>query len=160
MLTDEELSASSVPSAMQGRVDRLRKFLNDTEATNILTDVEESTDLELYYALQDVLTQLNYEVEPSSLTFPSIKNLPWNLLRDGGVLNVLLSKGIVSARNVLSYNDSGGITVKDQDKYGRYTVFYNMLVNRYRLAAQNFKRSKNIDLSYGGSHSEYDDHRQ
>lgn len=156
LLSNDELSASSVPADMQARVDRLRNFLQDTAELNDLEAVEESTDIELYYALQDTFSEMNYEVEPTDLSFEKISDIPWAILKLGAVLNILVSKGILSARNVLSYNDSGGITVKDQDKYGRYTVFFNMLTNKYRRAAMGFKRSYNLNGGYGGSHSEYD----
>jgi|AntRauTorcE11897_2_1112592.scaffolds.fasta_scaffold00088_21 hypothetical protein len=76
MLTNAELSASSVPADMQGRVDRLRKFLGDTEQLNDLTEAQENTDIELYYALQDVFEQMNYEIEPTSLHFQKISEIP------------------------------------------------------------------------------------
>jgi hypothetical protein len=58
---------------------------------------------------------------------------------------------------MLTYNDSGGITVKDTDVYGRYMALFNMLINKYRRSAMAFKRNMNMNGGYGGSHSEYSD---
>jgi hypothetical protein len=57
----------------------------------------------------------------------------------------------------LTYNDAGGITIKDQDKFGRYINWYNNLLAGYRRTVSEFKRSHNINSSFGGSHSEYND---
>ncbi len=48
-----DLTLTSVPSAYQYMVDRLRKYINDEAVKNILTGVQESTDFELFMALQD-----------------------------------------------------------------------------------------------------------
>ena len=146
---------SSVPAAYQKYVDRLRDFLDDTVAQNDLEGVEESTDWELYMALEDTWDELNYGFEPIDVVYNTINEVPWGILRLGAVIQVLISKGIGSARNTLTYNDAGGITVKDKDKFGRYTVWFNTLIADYRRKAQALKRSKNIDGAYGGVESEY-----
>ena len=64
-------------------------------------------------------------------------------------------KGILSARNSLTYQDAGGVTVSDYDRYGRYTNLFNTLINRYYRAVTSIKRRVNIDACYGGVESEY-----
>lgn len=98
---------------------------------------------------------MNNEVEPSDLHFKEIKKIPWSILRQGAVLHVLQSKSILSARNILSYGDSGGITVKDMDVYGRYIALFNAFLTQYRRGAMGLKRSLNINGGYGGVYSEY-----
>jgi hypothetical protein len=70
---------------------------------------------------------------------------------------VLESKGIGSARNTLTYSDAGGITIKDQDKFGRYTVWYNTFLASYRRRVSTWKAQANISGGFGGVYSEYND---
>jgi len=157
MTLEDYLFVEEVPQEHLNHVKLFRKFLHDTEEKNDLTGIEESTDLELHQALMDTWSQINYEFEPSDLHFETLKKIPWSVLRLGAMLNILVSQGILSARNVLTYNDSGGITVKDQDKFGRYMAYFNMLISKYRRGAMSIKRSMNINGGYGGINSEYND---
>jgi len=145
---------AAIPEAHKLKVDKFRDFLRDREELNILIEKQESTDLDLYQALQDGLDAINYEYGyQTSYTlddFPS-----WKILRDAATLEVLTSAGIHSARNQLSYNDAGGVNIQDIDVYGRYINYYNVLVNKVRAAVTNFKMQKNIDDAYGGSESAY-----
>jgi hypothetical protein len=54
----------------------------------------------------------------------------------GATLKILTKKGILSARNTLTYQDAGGITVQDYDKYGRYVNYFNVLVSTYYRGIQ------------------------
>lgn len=150
-----DFNVETVPAEYVSRVARLRDYLDDTITQNELRGVEESTDLELYRALEDTWDEINYEHDPVELNFDSISQIPWTLLRQGATLSVLNSKIIGSARNTLSYNDAGGINVKDNDVFGRYVAIYNTLLSQYRRAVATFKRSANVNSCYGGSHSEY-----
>lgn len=76
-------------------------------------------------------------------------------MKYGAVLQVLTSKGIISSRNTLTYNDGGGVTVQDMDKYGRYINYYNVLINKYVRGLQALKLGSNVDDAYGGVGSEY-----
>ena len=71
-------------------------------------------------------------------------------------LTVLTSKGILSARNTITYRDGGGVTVQDYDRYGRYINYYNILVNKFLRGVTNMKLGANVDAAYGGVSSEYD----
>lgn len=144
----------AIPSEYQTKVDRLRNFLNDTKELNDLKEVQESTDEDLYYALLDAYDEINYEYVPA-VEFSDIDDVPFNLLKQGATLQILTSKGILSARNTLSFSDSGGITVKDHDTYGRYINYFNVLVNKFVRGVTNYKLSKNANDCYGGVHSEY-----
>lgn len=145
----------SVPASATPYVKRLRRFLNDRAELNILEKVQESTDLELYEALQDALDTINYTFLPS-ITYSSFSAFPsWLVLQYGATMQVLLSKGILSARNTLTYSDSGGVTVQDFDKYGRYINFYNMLANQFQRGFMAIKTTQNAESCYGGVDSEY-----
>lgn len=75
----------------------------------------------------------------------------------GATLKILENNGLNSARNTLTYSDAGGITIKDQDKFGRYTVFYNTFLAGWRRSVVEFKRSANVEGAYGGVASDYAD---
>lgn len=154
MPTNTQLTTDYIPYSDNLYVQRLRKFLNDTAELNELREVEECTDVDLYHYIQDTLDEINYEFPPTSSY--TIQNFPsWNTLKFGSTLQFLISKGILSARNTLTYNDSGGVTVHDYDVYGRYINFYNVLVNKYMRGLRSIKTSANIDACYGGVASEY-----
>lgn len=148
---------TEVPAEYQSRVNRLRNYLDDTVEQNDLEGIEESTDLELFQALEDTWDEINYDFDPVDLNFSSMDKIPWSILRLGAVLNVLVSKGIGSARNTLTYSDAGGISIKEQDKFGRYTVWHNTLLAKFRRTVSSFKRKENINGAFGGAHSEYND---
>lgn len=71
-----DYEATGVPAEYQKMVDRLRDFLDDTIEQNDLKGIEESTDLELYRALEDTWDDVNYAFDPVDLQVPSIKHIP------------------------------------------------------------------------------------
>lgn len=145
----------AVPTAYQTKVDRLRRWLGDEATLNKLLQGQESTDAFLYECIDDALDEINF-TPPNPTTPFTIDTFPsWAVLKLGATLQVLTGKGILSARNTLSYNDTGGVTIKDYDTYGRYINYFNILINKYRLAIQNMKIGANIDAVYGGVPSEY-----
>ncbi len=154
--TQQELITNLIPFEESLLVTRLREFLGDEATLNVLDEVKESSDQELHHALQDALDEINYEFNPTSINYESMLTVPsWNLLKLGATLQILTSKGILSARNTLTYQDSGGVTVQNEDKYGRYINYYNILVNKYVRGVTNMKLGKNIEDAYGGVESEY-----
>jgi hypothetical protein len=135
-------------------VDRIRLYLGDFSTSNKLDGVEESSDIEIFNSMKDTLDEINYEFLPnSSYTIQTIPS--FNLLQLGTVLQILTRKGILSARNTVTYNDSGGVTVQDLDKYGRYVNYFNVLIAKYQKGVQLMKIGKNVEAGYGGVHSEY-----
>lgn len=146
----------TIPTADRPYVNRLRRFLHDTDVLNTLEQVQESQNVDLYFALQDSLDEIN--VTPPITTYTSFSSVPWSILKLGGTLNILVSQGILSARNQLTFNDTGGIQVSDYDKYGRYVNWFNVLINKYLRAVQSWKVTKNVEDAYGeGISSEYYD---
>lgn len=145
----------TIPDAYREKVDRLRRFLSDERTLNRLLNAEESSDDYLYECIEDALDEIN--VFGYAMGVPwTIETFPyWSILKSGAVLQVLIGKGILSARNTLTYNDTGGVTVQDFDTYGRYINFFNLLINKYRNMVMSLKRSNNVDSAYGGVYSEY-----
>jgi len=140
-------------------VDRVRAYLGDSATANILEGVEECTDTEIYTSLQDALEEINFEFLPhTAYIFQDIPS--FNILQLGALLQILTRKGILSARNTITYNDSGGVTVQDTDKYGRYINYFNILVAKYQKGIQLMKIGVNVEAGYGGVHSEYQDVRE
>ena len=155
MPSNLQLQTDFVPYEDQLYVDRLRVYLNDTPTQNVLDAVQESSDTELYHAIQDALDEINYEFTPVT-EYAKISQVPsWNLLKIGATLQILTSKGILSARNTVTYNDGGGVTVQDLDKYGRYINYFNILVNKYIRGVSSMKVGSNVEGAYGGVSSEY-----
>lgn len=157
MPTKLQLNAPDyIPHTYQLYVDRMRRYLNDTAVLNVLEQEQESTDILIYEAIQDSMDEINNEFLPVT-TYTTIAEFPWNLLKLGVTLQILISKGILSARNQLTFNDAGGITVSDIDKYGRYINIFNVLIAKYRRAVISWKMNSNIEDAYGGVPSEYRD---
>ena len=150
------LDPSTISAGDQSYVNRVRRFLNDSADLNVLTEALESTDTEIFEAIQDALDDVAY-TPPILLDggYSNFNEVPWIILRSGAVLNVLTTKGILSARNTLTYRDSGGVTVQNFDKYGRYQEYFNQLTAQYEKLKKGFKISKNIDNCYGNVPSEY-----
>ena len=140
-------------------VDRVRSYLGDFATSNKLDGVEECTDTEIFTALQDALEEINFEFLPQ--TEYRFQDIPsFHLLQQGTILQILTRKGILSARNTLTYNDAGGVTVQDTDKYGRYINYFNVLISKFQKGVQLMKVGKNVEDGYGGVHSEYQDTRE
>lgn len=154
MLKKEKLIGGTISFDEQLYVDRVRKFLGDFAASNKLDAVQESDDQDIYDAMIDTLDEINFEYLPTSnYTFETVPS--FNLLKLGATLQILTSKGILSSRNTLTYTDSGGVTVQDMDKYGRYINYFNVLIAKYQRGVQNMKVGQNVDDAWGGVHSEY-----
>jgi hypothetical protein len=136
--------------------------MRDTAELNVLEGVQESTDIQLHHALLDTIDDINYGMDPPLSTIFTISSLasndlPWVLVKDGAALKVLTSAGILNSRNTLTYNDAGGITIRDMEKHGRYINYYNVLYGKHIRGVTNFKRRRNIAACFGGVSSEYGD---
>lgn len=151
----EKLLQTSVPAADQPVVDLFRDDLGDNVELNTLEEVQESTDMDIYRALLMTMNELNSMLvfDPNFVEFKDIPDLSTFFL--GTTLRILNRKGIISARNTLTYQDAGGITVQDHDKYGRYVNYFNVLVSSYYTAVRNWNTRGNTDAAYGEAPSEY-----
>jgi len=142
-----------IPFEHKAFVKKLRDFIGDRQELNKLLDDEENTDNFLYDCILDALNSINTEFSPD--TTYKIAQVPWQTLKNGAVLQYLIGKGILSARNTLTYNDATNITVQDEDTYGRYLTYYNALFNKFNVSVTAWKMRKNIDECYGGEPSEF-----
>ena len=148
---------SNLTETQQTYVDRLRRFLGDSAELNDLLEKQESSDWFLSDCIDDAIVEINhmgYLTEYSIADLPG--DLPWPLVKLGATLQVLIGKGILSARNVLTYNDQGGVQVSDTDVYGRYINYFNLLINSYREQVRQWKTQMSINGAYGEYSSELD----
>jgi hypothetical protein len=138
---------------------RVRNFNGDKVELNVLIQKQETTDEELNDYIQksiDYFNTVGYTTAYVLSDFPSK-----GALIDGVVIQILMGKGILSARNMLTYQDTGGVTVQDFDTYGRYVNLFNVFINKYMSQIIDIKRSINVDEAYGGipSPMSYDQYR-
>ncbi len=146
---------ANMTEAEQVYVDRLRRFLGDTAELNTLLDMQESDDWFLHDCIEDAISEINNLGYFTEYTLTDLPNtLPWPIVKLGATLQVLVGKGILSARNVLTYNDQGGVQVTDNEVYGRYINFFNLLTNTYRDQVRQWKTSRSINNSFGEFPSE------
>lgn len=130
---------------------RVRNFLGDKEDLNVLHRAEETSDEELNEYISKAVEYFN---STGFTTYYTIVDFPnrGNLI-DGTVIQILIGKGILSARNLLSYRDTGGVSVQDYDTYGRYVNWFNVLINKYQQQVTDIKRDINVNKAYGISPS-------
>lgn len=139
----------------------LRRYLNDLPQLNTLDKEYESTDDELEDYIKSALNDINLTYIPQTafgLTAIVVEPgeagyIPWATVRLGAVLQLLTAKGILSARNTITYSDAGGVTVTDMDKFGRYMAYFNQLAVRYERSVMQIKIRFNIDSAFGGVNS-------
>ena len=140
---------------------KLRDFLRDKQALNILDGVEESTDTDLIDYIKSALIDINNTgVIKTTFGLADIivdpedgGIIPWTLVKLGATLEYLTSAGILGARNTLTYSDAGGEQVSDMDRWGRYINYFNTLVAKYTNGVQQFKGRLNFTAGYGGVNS-------
>jgi len=146
---------ANYPIEHQTYVDRLRRFLGDTTELNELLDSEESSDWFLHDSIEDAINEINMMGYETTFIFDDLPTtIPWPLVKLGATLQVLIGKGILSARNVLTYNDQGGVQVTDNEVYGRYINYFNMLVSNYREQVRQWKTQRSINNAYSEFPSE------
>lgn len=144
-------------------VDRLRRYINDIPQLNTLDRDYESTDDELEEAIKDCLVEINLSYEPkTNWALASIivepedapsGSVPWSVVKMGALLQLLTAKGILSARNAITYSDAGGVQVSEMDKWGRYLNYFNTLAAQYERRLVQIKTRQNIQDAFGGVNS-------
>ena len=75
MPSNMQLQVDVIPYKDQLYINRLRTYLNDTVEKNILEGAEESSDTELYHAIQDTIDEINYEFSPTT-SYSKISDVP------------------------------------------------------------------------------------
>lgn len=131
---------------------RIRNFNGDKADLNVLIQGLETTDEEMNDYIYKAIDFFNgYGGNATEYTLSDYPN-KGNLI-DGTIIQILMGKGILSARNMLTYQDIGGVTVQDFDVYGRYVNLFNMFINKYSQQVSSIKTSLNIDGAYGSIES-------
>jgi len=135
-----------------------RRFVGDLPQLNELDQRIESSDEEMIDYIKDTLNDINIAYEPKThwqlkdiLVEPGENcRVPWNVVKTGALLQLLTAKGVLDARNYLTYSDAGGVTVTNHDRWGRYINYFNVLVNKYVNGVRTIKIRENVELCYGG----------
>lgn len=132
----------------------LRLFTRDTPQLNRLTRKEESDNEMFDFALEMAISDWNSTTP--ILGAVTIQNFPsLFLLMQGAAIQLLISQGILQARNELQYN-AGGSSFVRSNKSNYYMQWAINLQNQYELKKRNIKIQQNISRGWGGVHSEYD----
>jgi hypothetical protein len=101
------------------------------------------------WAIIDTLDDWNTTppfIGDASLThFPSV-----SLLREGAVIRILESVGLLQTRNQLSYSD-GGISVQVSDKTPLLMQWISLFRNSYETKKARMKASMNIEQAMAGT---------
>lgn len=132
----------------------LRLFLRDTPQLNRLIRKEESDMDMLEFAIE--MTISDWNSTPPLIAPVNISNYPsLYMLMLGSATQLLVSQGLLQARNELSYN-AGGSSFMRSNKSNYYMQWSMNLDNKYQLQKRNIKIQQNVANGWGGSHSEYD----
>lgn len=132
----------------------LRLFLQDTPELNRLIRKRESEADLIDFAIEMAISDWNATtpmLHPVSITnFPSLY-----MLMMGASIQILVSQGILQARNELQYN-AGGSSFLRSNKSNYYMQWAINLQNQYELKKRNIKIQQNVSRGWGGVASEYD----
>lgn len=150
-------------STYRDAVISLRRYINDAPQLNELDEDFESTDDELEDFIKQSLNSINMDFAPATrwtltdvLVEPGEDGfIPWSTVRLGAILELLTTKGIGSARNMLTFSDSGGVQISHHDKWGRYINYYNVMRPKFESAVKNIKIRFNTEQAYGGFSSPF-----
>ena len=130
-------------------VNILRLYLRDFAELNRLIEGEETSPRMMAWAVMDTLDDWNatppFIGDASLDSFPSI-----SLLREGSVIRILESVGLLQTRNQLSYSD-GGITVQISDKAPMLLNWIQLFRQSYERKKDRMKSSMNIEQGMAGT---------
>ena len=134
-------------------INRVRSKMRDYAPINRLIEGEESSDLQIAYAIVDVLEDFNNTPPFTKLGLPDFP-VP-NILVLGVCAELLQSLSILQARNYLPYSD-GGISFSISDKSQLYQAMASTLSNQYEAKKTAWKIANNYSKALGyGAFSEY-----
>ena len=136
-------------------VSEVRMYLRDFAELNRLIDGEETSDRMIAWAIIDTLD--DYNTTPPFIGSASLNNFPSiSLLREGAVIRILESVGLLQVRNQMNYSD-GGVSVSISDKAPLLMGWIQMFRQSYEQKKIRIKSSMNVELAFEGDgiHSEY-----
>jgi len=127
----------------------IRLYLRDFSELNRLIDGEETSDRMIAWAVIDTLDDFNST--PPFLGSYGITNFPsTSLLREGSVIKILESVGLLQTRNQMNYSD-GGISVAISDKTPLLFQWIQLLRSSYEQKKMRMKASMNIEMAMEGA---------
>ena len=134
-------------------IERVRRFMRDRPVLNRLIAGFESSDEDIMQAIDECISDFNH-TPPFIGKYDYCNPPPLVLLIYGTVVFLLESKGLLESRNNLPFND-GGLSV-GADKDQRTQSWLSHFNNKYEIKKENWKKSVNIEMSFGISlSSEY-----
>ena len=151
-------TTTQIPAAskrMNEMVAMIRLYLRDFPELNRLISGEESSDRMIAWAIIDALD--DYNTTPPFIGAASISSFPsTSLLREGAVIRILESVGLLQVRNQMNYSD-GGVSVSVSDKAPLLMGWIQMLRQSYEQKKVRIKSSMNVEMAFEGDgvHSEY-----
>lgn len=153
MAEEEGSFTPSAQIALEQFVGVVRMYLRDSPELNRLIQGEEHSDRLIAWAIIDALEDFN--VTPPFTAY-QLTNFPSkSLLRQGAVINLLESVGLLMTRNHLNFSD-GGIQVGVSDKTPLIQSWIQLFTNKYEDRKNKIKIALNIENGWGGGiHSEY-----
>jgi hypothetical protein len=140
---------------MNDFVGMIRLYMRDFPELNRLIKGEETSDRMIAWAVMDALDDWNST--PPFLGNATIDGFPsLSLLREGTVIRLLESVGLLQTRNQLSFSD-GGITVNHSDKTPLIMNWLQYFKSSYEDKKVKMKSSINIEMGMlgTGNFSEY-----
>jgi hypothetical protein len=127
----------------------IRLYLRDFPELNRLISGEETSDRMIAWSVVDTLDDFNSS--PPFIGSYGLRNFPsTSLLREGAVIRVLESVGLLQLRNQMNYSD-GGITVSISDKSQFLMQWITMLRGSYEQKKTRIKASINVEMAFSGS---------
>lgn len=147
----------SQQDALKFFIEQIRLFMQDNIKANKLLGSLEYSDRSVLQAIHMTLSDYN-STGPAAgslrvekwVEFPSL-----TLMILGASRELLLSAILLSGRNALNFQDSGGVTLSDQDQWQRYPTFYQMIDQRYQTLKLSVIRTKNMNNGFDSHSSEY-----
>ncbi len=127
--------------------EKIRRFMRDNPYLNRLTDGYESSEEDIYDALEDALDDFNH-TPPFTDRYNFNNPPPISMLKRGTVICLLESLGLLNTRNGLAFSD-GGLSL-NTNKTPELQAWLQMFSNKYYEKVQRWKTSVNIEAAWGG----------
>lgn len=135
-------------------IERVRRFMRDRAYLNRLIAGQENSDEDIMQSVDLCISDFNH-TPPFIGKYTYQNPPPLYLLIYGTVVKLLESKGLLESRNAIQFND-GGMTASYMDKDQRTQGWLSHFNNKYEMDKEKWKKSVNIEMSFGVSlSSEY-----
>lgn len=127
----------------------IRLYMRDFPEFNRLIVGEETSNRMIAWAVVDCLDDWN--TTPPFIGSASLDNFPSiSLLREGTVIRILESVGLLQTRNQLQFSD-GGISVSVSDKAPLLLQWISLFRNSYETKKNRMKASMNVEQAFAGT---------